>query len=102
VQQTRFSCGSRLVTHIVEITGMESGKILMQELFRFVSRGYGNQGAHGGGKVQGHFTGCDMVPTFYDDLRATGNALDVGIFKPVHVNDAPVQPEHDVTESFNA
>jgi pilus assembly protein CpaF len=102
VQQTRFSCGSRLVTHVVEITGMESGKILMQELFRFVSRGYGSQGAHGGGKVQGHFTGCDMAPTFYDDLRATGNALDIGIFKPVLVGDVPEQPERDVTESFNA
>ena len=27
VQQTRFSCGSRKVTSIAEVTGMESGKI---------------------------------------------------------------------------
>ena len=40
VQQTRFSCGSRKVTGISEITGMESGKIQIQELFKFVNEGY--------------------------------------------------------------
>ena len=34
------------------------------------------------GKVQGYFTACNMVPTFYDELRATGHMLDVGLFKP--------------------
>ena len=83
VQQTRFACGTRAVTHIVELTGMESGKIQMQELFKFVSRGYGARGADGGGKVQGVFTGCDMVPSFYEELRATGDELDMAIFKLV-------------------
>jgi pilus assembly protein CpaF len=81
VQQTRFACGSRKVTSITELTGMESGKIQIQELFRFASQGYDN---NKDGKVQGYFTGCDMVPTFYDEMRATGNLLDMGIFKPSH------------------
>jgi pilus assembly protein CpaF len=81
VQQTRFACGSRKVTSITELTGMESGKIQIQELFRFAAQGYDN---NNGGRVQGYFTGCDMVPTFYDELRATGNLLDMGIFKPSH------------------
>ena len=78
VQQNRFACGSRLVTSITEITGMESGKIQIQELFRFHSLGYTGEN----GKVQGYFTGCDMVPSFYEELRATGNNLDMAIFKP--------------------
>ena len=78
VQQNRFACGSRLVTSITEVTGMESGKIQIQELFRFHSQGYtGNNG-----KVRGYFTGCDMVPRFYEELRATGSNLDMTIFKP--------------------
>ncbi|MES2832734.1 MAG: ATPase, T2SS/T4P/T4SS family [Pseudomonadota bacterium] len=77
VQQTRFSCGSRKVTGISEITGMESGKIQLQELFKFVNQGYTGTG----GKVQGYFTGCDLVPSFYEELRAFGNDLDLGIFK---------------------
>jgi pilus assembly protein CpaF len=79
VQQTRFSCGTRMVTSITEIAGMESGKIQLQELFRFVNEGY--RGPNG--KIRGFFTGCDMVPSFYEELRAVGNDLDIGIFKPV-------------------
>jgi len=81
VQQTRFACGSRKVTSITELTGMESGKMQMQEIFKFVSRGYA-QDADGVPRVQGYFTACDMVPTFYEELRATGADLDLGIFKP--------------------
>lgn len=82
VQQTRFSCGSRKVTSITEITGIESGKIQLQELFKFVSKGYGNPSAIGTGKVQGYFSACGLVPTFYEELRAAGADLDMTIFKP--------------------
>ncbi len=78
VQQTRFACGTRKVTSITEVSGMESGKVQLQELFRFQPQGYG--GADG--KIQGYFTGCDMVPTFYEELSAMGHALDLGVFKP--------------------
>ena len=78
VQQTRFACGTRMVTSITEITGMESGKILLQELFRFASQGVDSKA----GKVRGYFTGCDLVPTFYDELRAAGITPDLSIFKP--------------------
>jgi pilus assembly protein CpaF len=81
VQQTRFACGSRKVTSITELTGIESGKIQIQELFKFVPLGYLNEDGKTG-KVRGYFTGCDMVPTFYDELRSSGSVLDVGIFKP--------------------
>ena len=78
IQQSRFSCGSRLITSISEITGMESGKIQMQEIFRFHNQGYTGPN----NKVRGIYTGCGMVPTFYEELRATGRDLDVGIFMP--------------------
>jgi pilus assembly protein CpaF len=81
VQQTRFACGSRKVTSITELTGIESGKIQIQELFKFVPLGYLNEDGKTV-KVRGYFTGCDMVPTFYDELRSSGSVLDVGIFKP--------------------
>jgi pilus assembly protein CpaF len=85
VQQTRFACGTRMVTSITEVTGVESGKLQLQELFRFVNLGYGN--STGASKIRGYFTGCDMAPTFYESLRASGNALDMEIFKPVLVDD---------------
>jgi pilus assembly protein CpaF len=79
VQQTRFTCGTRVVTSITEVTGMESGKLQLQELFRFVNLGYA-QGPDGM-KVRGYFTGCDIPPNFYEALRASGHALDLEIFK---------------------
>jgi pilus assembly protein CpaF len=78
VQQTRFACGSRKVTAIAEITGMESGKIQIQELFRFVNTGYGS-----GDRVTGYFTGCDMAPAFYEELRTGSRELDMSIFRVV-------------------
>jgi pilus assembly protein CpaF len=84
VQQTRFACGTRMVTSITELTGIESGKLQLQELFRFANQGYGS-GA--GAKVRGYFTGCDMAPTFYESLRFSGRPLDMDIFKPVLVDD---------------
>lgn len=75
VQQSRFACGSRKVTSITEISGMENGKIQLQELFRYEARGFGADG-----KVVGEFVGCDAVPTFYDDLREQGVAFDLSLF----------------------
>src|SRR6185295_15462453 len=39
VQQTRFACGTRKVTSITEVCGMESGKVQLQELFRYQPQG---------------------------------------------------------------
>jgi pilus assembly protein CpaF len=76
VQQSRFACGSRKVTSITEITGIEGGRIQLQELFRFDTKGHGKDG-----KVIGEFTSCGFVPTFYDELRAQGADLDLSIFR---------------------
>src|SRR5690606_11963692 len=40
IQQSRFSCGSRKVTYITEVTGIESGKIQLQDIYRFDKTGF--------------------------------------------------------------
>lgn len=55
VQQARLSNGRRLITFIVEVTGMESGRIQIQDLFRYVS---------GPPAV---FSGCGVVPEAFTD-----------------------------------
>jgi pilus assembly protein CpaF len=75
VQQTRFACGSRKITSITEVTGMEGSKIQLQELFKFEQQGY-----HEDGRVRGQFVACDAVPTFYEELRASGAELDMSLF----------------------
>jgi pilus assembly protein CpaF len=75
VQQTRFACGTRKVTSITEITGMERGVIQMQEIFRFQRIGF-----YDNGKIRGQFMPSGYVPTFYEELRDFGVELDLNIF----------------------
>jgi pilus assembly protein CpaF len=75
VQQTRFPCGARKITHVTEVTGVESGKILMQNIFQFKQHGFDKDG-----RVQGEFSGCGFVPSFYQDLARIGVDVDLNIF----------------------
>ena len=83
VQQTRFACGTRKVTSITEITGMERGVIQMQQIYRFQRLGF-----YENGKIRGQFMPCGCVPTFYEELRQFGIALDLTVFGE------PVQDGH--------
>ncbi|MDO5505029.1 MAG: ATPase, T2SS/T4P/T4SS family [Pseudoxanthomonas suwonensis] len=77
VHQRRYPCGSRKVSHITEITGVESGTIQMQDVFLFKPSTY-----HGAqGRVEGRFIATGAVPEFYEELAQRGVAVDLGIFK---------------------
>ena len=75
VQQSRFADGSRKVTNITEITGVESGIVQMQDIFRYQQEGYDENG-----KVNGHFEATGSVPHFYEEMRARGLKVDMSIF----------------------
>ena len=74
VQQTRFPCGTRRVTSISELTGLETGRYQLQELFRYERTGRHDQ------RVTGRFTACDTIPRCYDALRESGLNFDLTIF----------------------
>lgn len=78
VQQTRFACGTRKISRISEVTGIESGRIQLQDLFEFVETGFTAER-----KVDGHFSGCGAIPEFYEAMQASGIDLDIGIFEKV-------------------
>ena len=78
IHQRRFPCGSRKITHVSEITGIESGTIQTQDLFVFRARDQGGPG----GKVRGEFTATGAVPEFYEELADRGVPVDLSIFKP--------------------
>ncbi|MFZ4396623.1 MAG: ATPase, T2SS/T4P/T4SS family [Kiritimatiellia bacterium] len=77
VHESRLSDGSRKVTNISEIVGIEGSQIVMQDIFEFAQTGLGE-----GGKVLGHFRATGAVPTFLEDLKARGLELDPKIFQP--------------------
>jgi pilus assembly protein CpaF len=77
VQQTRFPCGSRKVTYVTEVVGMESGIIQLQDIFVFKQ-----QGIDENGKVRGRFQACGFIPSFYEELKKIGIDVDLTIFQP--------------------
>ena len=78
VQQARLSDGTRKVTSISEITGMEGEIITMQEIFRFDKLGIGQEG-----RVIGRFVATGVRPKVCERLRAAGVQLPADMFDGV-------------------
>ena len=78
VQQTRMSDGTRKVTGISEITGMEGDIITMQEIFAFDKAGITQDG-----KVIGRFRATGVRPKVCERLKASGINLPAEMFEGV-------------------
>ena len=76
VQATRMSDGTRKVTSVAEITGMEENVISMQEIFNFTKKGIGPDG-----KVIGVFMPTHIRPRFLERLRVSGIVLPPILFE---------------------
>ena len=76
VQASRMSDGSRKVTSISEITGMDENVVSMQEIFRFTRKGVGPDG-----KVVGVFEPTRIRPKFLERLRIAGIILPHDLFE---------------------
>ncbi|MBT2990015.1 MAG: Flp pilus assembly complex ATPase component TadA [Candidatus Thiodiazotropha sp. (ex Ctena orbiculata)] len=75
VQQTRYACGSRKISKITEVTGIEGSTIQLQDIFEFRQRGFNEQG-----KVDGEFNATGFIPSFYESLKLIGVPVDLSIF----------------------
>jgi pilus assembly protein CpaF len=67
VQTQRLSDGTRRMTSISEITGMEGDVIQMQEIYRFVRTGRTDDGT-----ILGEFRATGVRPRFIEDLEVAG------------------------------
>jgi pilus assembly protein CpaF len=78
VQAARFSDGSRKVTYITELVGLEGEQVTMQDIFVFEKTGIAENG-----KVLGRFKATGVRPRFYEKLRASGIQLPASLFQTV-------------------
>jgi len=76
IQTARLSDGTRKITQINEITGMEGDVVTMQDIFTF-----DRQGTAEGGKVLGRYAASGIRPRFSDKFKAWGISLPAGIFE---------------------
>jgi len=78
VQISRFSDGTRRVTHITEVVGMEQDIITLQDIFLFEKTGISETG-----RVLGRFRATGIRPKFYERLKAAGITLPQQMFQTV-------------------
>ena len=77
IQTARLTDGSRKITSIQEITGMEGDVIVMQEIFTYERTGTGNNG-----HVLGNFMATGVRPHVADRIKTWGIQLSDDLFKP--------------------
>ena len=81
VQVSRLSDGTRRVTNLAEITGMEKEIVTMQDIFVFQK-----QGIRESGEVLGEFVATGIRPKFSERLLVTGIQLASSMFEPPRVH----------------
>ncbi|MGZ6347841.1 MAG: CpaF family protein, partial [Anaerolineales bacterium] len=75
VQQSRLKDGTRRITAITEVAGMEGDTVVLTDIFKFDQTGIGENG-----KVLGDFKPTGMRPLFSPRLEAAGYKLEAELF----------------------
>jgi pilus assembly protein CpaF len=78
VQQTRMPDGSRRITHITEVLGMEGDVIVLQDLYTFDY----SAGRDDSGRLLGQLKPTGIRPKFTDRLKELGIELPADLFAP--------------------
>jgi pilus assembly protein CpaF len=87
IQVNRMSDGTRKVTSVSELTGMEGDVITMQEIFAFNQAGINQAGT-----VMGRFRATGIRPKCADRLAAAGSPLPMDMFEHTHPVGMPAEP----------
>ncbi|MFZ5631236.1 MAG: CpaF family protein [Bacillota bacterium] len=77
IQQQRLRDGTRKITHITEVQGMEGDIITLQDIFVFRQTGVDENG-----KIVGSYVATGIRPNFYSRMEESGIHLDPDIFSP--------------------
>jgi pilus assembly protein CpaF len=78
VHQARLKDGTRRVTHVTEVVGMEGDVITLQDLFLY---DFG-MGIDDSGRFRGHIKSIGLRPRFAEKLEDYGIKLDAEVFEP--------------------
>lgn len=75
IQQSRLSDGSRKITHISEVTGMQGDVISLQDIFVFRQEGLDKRR-----KVVGRFVPTGFIPKFVEEMEQKGMKVSRNLF----------------------
>lgn len=83
IQQSRLDDGSRKITHITEIGGMQGDVVTLQDIFLYIQKDIDKTG-----KIVGEFQASGFIPKFIELLERKGYNVPRGLFS----NESPKQP----------
>jgi pilus assembly protein CpaF len=74
VHQSRLKDGTRKITHVTEVLGMEGETIVLQDLYLFKETGFTD------GRIEGKFISTGIRPKFTEQLELNGHKLPASWF----------------------
>ncbi len=80
IQMTRLSDGTRKLTSLSEITGMEGDVVTLNDIFSFTQTGVDGQG-----RVRGRFAATGIRPKFVQRFESLGMSVPADLFNPHRV-----------------
>jgi pilus assembly protein CpaF len=75
IQQSRMQDGTRKISNITEVHGMENDVIVLQDIYKFKMQGLSSDG-----KVKGNFVYSDIMPRAVQKLKEKGFDVPLSIF----------------------
>lgn len=75
VQQTRLPDGSRKITAVTEVTGMQGDVVTLQDVFLYKQEGFDKKR-----KVIGRFVPTGFIPKFVEEMESRGMKISRGLF----------------------
>ncbi len=75
IQQSRLSDGSRKITHISEVTGIQGDVVSLQDIFLFKQEGLDKKR-----KIIGRFVPTGFIPKFVEEMEAKGMKISRSLF----------------------
>ena len=79
IQQSRLDDGSRRVTYVTEIGGMQGEVVTLQDIFKYEQRGFDKSG-----KIMGEFQATGFIPKFIELLEKKGFNIPRGLLRMMH------------------
>ena len=76
IQTNRLQGGTRRVTHITEVVGMEQDTVVMQDIYHYVREGVDETG-----RTRGHFESTGVRPAFMHRMESAGVRLPSSAFR---------------------
>jgi pilus assembly protein CpaF len=84
IQQSRLDDGSRKVTYVTELGGMQGEVVTLQDIFLFIQRDIDKSG-----KIVGEFQATGFIPKFIETLERKGYNVPRGLFSNAENKPAP-------------